>query len=248
MTGHKELPYRANAKTQASKKRAGDAAVEVSGHKKHLRVVEPHHVPPRKHEPPRYGSRKPAATAEDRTSLESRGLVHNGRSSTATAPYPSANFSRAHADEPGFKCFWAFDIARCEVLLLPRGQPLIEANCKALGWVGSRLYPGHGGTSSALEPGGRPPEGSPFGAFAAQHNTTFSAFNPAAIDDRNLFVRVGSVPTTAKGVDLSHAREHNHFLWLQQRQPQQQQPSSSLAPRLELAVVRAVRGEDARGK
>ena len=116
----------------------------------------------------------------------------------------------------GWKCAWTFSVAQCMVLLLPAGSLLTHAAMTALKWAGSTL-------TAALEGG------------------SLTAFNPSAVDDENLFIRV-AVMNTAEAPRLTWgaagrllAQRANHVLWLR--------ASGKQGTR----VHRAFPGDDARG-
>ena len=143
-----------------------------------------------------------------------------------TMPFPPAGtapHNRTRAEfGAGWKCLWRFDVAHCAVLFLPAGEPLGNASAIALRWA-AHFWAHSLNRSSAA---------------------TFAAFNPSAVDDTNLLIRIAlvsssylSVPPLNVGSGRVLIAATNHFLWLRRHD----------AGDASLSLERALPGEDARG-
>ena len=143
-----------------------------------------------------------------------------------TMPFPPAGtapHNRTRAEfGAGWKCLWRFDVAHCAVLFLPAGEPLGNASAIALRWA-AHFWAHSLNRSSAA---------------------TFAAFNPSAVDDTNLLIRIAlvsssylSVPQLNVGSGRVLVAATNHFLWLRRHD----------AGDASLSLERALPGEDARG-
>ena len=90
----------------------------------------------------------------------------------------------------GWKCGWQFGIAQCGLIMLPRGLILTHEWATAVGWAENATN----GNLPTMIPGRRLP-------------LRYAAFNPAAVDDRNVLIRAAPEKNS-----ISMDREWTPFL------------------------------------